>query len=344
MKNKLKSFLKNIISLMFSEKILVLISKLEPRIFLKKSKNFWKLKKIAKYDLNNTKLYTNPYEKFGIVVQGPIIEESHFTLETLKLLRKNYPLMKIVLSTWIDQTIDEDILKELDIQLLRNDYPKNGLNNLNYQIISTYNGILELKKLGVEYVLKLRTDQRILNKEIDIYLKTLTEIFPIKLDNILQKKRIICTGMNTYKYQHFSISDMFQFGYIDDILNFWDVDLTTSETIIKEERLAKKKNICNCEYYLYINYFRKVYQTVEIPVTLEKYYEILKDNVIIIDTLDIYWYKYNIIENKFSNDINEIEEKFTEIDWYNLQKFYIRLDWDKIRKIETWVLERRKYI
>ena len=119
--------------------------------------------------------------QFTIVVQGPIILDQDFTIETLKLYRKNFPDAIIILSTWPTTKKNIRILKKLDIKVLENLQPKNkGISNINLQIVSSRNGIHLAKKMGTKYVLKTRTDQRIYHPNLKNYLFNFINTFPLK--------------------------------------------------------------------------------------------------------------------------------------------------------------------
>lgn len=337
---KINKYLKKYISYLFNEKILEIIGRLDPRIVLKKTKNFWSIKKITKSTkLKNQEIKYIKKIKFGIVVQGPIIKELSFTQDNLISLRENYPEAKIVLSTWEDQDIDQEFLNKLNILVIKNKYPEKGLENLNYQIFSTIQGIKKVKEYGVEYILKLRTDQRIYNKNIDISLANLLEIFPVKGENLLQKKRIITTGMNTYKYLPFSISDMLMFGTTEDMENYWGVELSKKELLSNEVfnkiyKKTHKKNLWSCEMYLYINFLKKIKQIKNFEYSLLEYYKSLNENIIITDIINFYWFKYRFLDDNLSNDIIIRRQFLREDEWINIYMNYEYIDKEKIKRVE----------
>lgn len=345
MKKRIKKILKFTLSNLFNERILNIIARLEPKIILRKGENFWCIKKITKSTkLNNKEIKYDRKIKFGIVVQGPIIKELNFTEDNLISLRENYPEAKIILSTWEDQEINREFLKKLKIEVIKNKYPEKGLENLNYQIFSTIQGIKKLKEYGVEYILKLRTDQRIYNKNIDIALVNLLDIFPIKGENLSQKKRIITTGINTYKYLPFSISDMLMFGTTEDIEKYWEVELSKKELldnkIFKDiYKITKQKTLWSCEIYLYINFLKKVKNTEKVNYSLNEYYKALNENIIITDIIEFYWFKYRLLDDNYSNDVTLRRQFLREEEWINLYQNYNQINIIELEKIEKQIFK-----
>ena len=111
------------------------------------------------YTLEKTKIS----QEVAIIVQGPIVKESDFTVETLRIYKKIFPGVKIILSTWDDE--DQTFINKvraLDIEVIMNKKPNfGGLSNINFQIVSSSKGIFRAKELGFKFALKTRTDQRI---------------------------------------------------------------------------------------------------------------------------------------------------------------------------------------
>ena len=95
----LKVYLKNLIKL-----IIITIT----------GRVFWNYrlykKKYVVDQINQGTLKLISTDRFAIVMQGPLIVDSNFTVETLKLYRHNFPEAIIILSTWM---INDDIVKLL---------------------------------------------------------------------------------------------------------------------------------------------------------------------------------------------------------------------------------------
>ena len=91
-----------------------------------------------------------------ILLQGKILQE------TIDFFIKNYPNTNVVISTWISCKLDlSKIPKSYSIVLTK--LPNHGGHqNINYQILSTLNG---LKLVETDYVIKIRGDEYFSNME-----------------------------------------------------------------------------------------------------------------------------------------------------------------------------------
>ena len=109
----------------------------------------------------------------AIVIQGPLILDNHFTLNTVKLYKRYYPGCKVIVSTWNDSNKSEiDSLKTAGADIVLNAAPGIfGLGNMNFQIVSTKGGIQCADDAGAKYILKTRSDQRIYKPHMLEYLK-----------------------------------------------------------------------------------------------------------------------------------------------------------------------------
>ncbi|AVQ31520.1 WavE lipopolysaccharide synthesis family protein [Fusobacterium varium] len=346
MKLKYKNKLKRIIAKYIPKALIMIIIKLDPKDLKDKTDYFWQLKYFKKKIENFSKyklVYKNNF-KVGIIMQGPIIIEESFTYNSLKLLKFNYPHCEIVLSTWKDQKKEEiEKIEQLGIKILKNNYPEKGMENLNYQITSTIAGVDYLKKLNVEYVMKTRTDQRIYDINLDIYLINLLKEYPI--NNKFQKERIIGIGDNTYKYIPFSFSDMFQFGNINDIEVMWSLPLTKRRFTIEDRikinpTIKEMQKFSNCEMYLCISFLKRTNYKIE--YTLESYYKSLKERFLIVDNINIYWFKYNSLKDKTENFLLK-DEKMTYNDWTNLYKSFNNIDFRILNEIELKIFQTKLY-
>lgn len=237
-------------------------------------------------------------EKVGIILQGPIQYEDNFTYETLKMYKKIYPNSEIILSIWKNEDKSKiEKIKEIGIVVIENEKPKSGgFINLNYQIVSTRNAIFKAKELECKYILKSRTDIRIYETGVDNFLISLLRVFPSQ--SLTQNKRIIGIDINTHRYG-IGISDIFQFGTIEEMEKMWDVELVNKnisrEEYIKFEKTSTAIDRFNFEFaecYLMKRYLLK--NQIVLEPTLESYYKVLKENFVIIDSsiINMYWNKY----------------------------------------------------
>jgi len=231
-------------------------------------------------------------EEIAIIMQGPIISKTKFTYETLKLYRKIYPNVTIILSTWVntDQIILDEI-NQLNIFVITNELPtQRGHSNINLQLKSTISGFEHLNSHQVKYVLKTRTDQRIYSSEnYLLFMINAQESFPIQSD-YLEKRLIVC-NLNMYRNRKYCVSDMFMFGTLNDMNLFWNIPYQEEGLIEDKEKEFFKNNLG--EAYL-INTFIKNIEF-DIENTLPNSDLFLNSNFFIIDknSIDLFWYKYN---------------------------------------------------
>ncbi|TRZ53059.1 hypothetical protein D4R99_01500 [bacterium] len=254
----------------------------------------------------------------AIVIQGPIIKEKQFTFETVKIYKKLFPSAHIILSTWEDEDVKE--FETLDIDILLNKKPKNsGISHINYQIVSTKNGINTAKKHGFVYSLKTRTDQRIYNVKALSYCKNLIKTFPIENSKIL-KGRIIGISTNTFKYRPYSISDMFLFGFTEDMEQYWDTKMDERKETPGCKNIQEWSQQRMCEVFLSTAYLEKMGEKLNwsISDSWKQYvdYFCIADR----ETLDLYWPKYNKYkeyrDKRYDGDF--MNEEFDFADWLEL--------------------------
>jgi len=261
-------------------------------------------------------------EKIALIIQGPIIEREEFTLETIKIYKKRFPELMIILSTWDDSPLKAvGMFKKLGVEVLLNKKPAYaGISNINLQIASTKNGIIKAKQKGAEYCFKMRTDQRIYRHDFISFFLSLLKEFPITNNKII-RGRLIAPSLNTYKYRLYGVTDMLLFGFIEDMLLYWDVeyDFRKKEEIkfgITVEEWAKA-NVC--EVYLCTKYLAKIGHT---PIyTLKDSWEVIADYFCIVDnsSIDLFWNKYSYWNEQrtYSNMHRSLKEEFTFSDWLN---------------------------
>lgn len=161
----------------------------------------------------------------GIVIQGPIVTRNEFTLETVRLYRHLYPEVPIVLSTWKIST--QSLLKEFlsagafVIQNEKVDHPYYG--NLNLQQKTSREGLSHLSKLGLQFALKTRSDQRLYSESFLQQLIFLTEVQPRNHGVCASgTSRIFVTYQNSFIDRALSVSDFTQFGQTKELLQLWE--------------------------------------------------------------------------------------------------------------------------
>ena len=245
------------------------------------------------YNLNQQADSLKKYPQTAIIIQGPLLRDDKFTLNTIRIYKKIFKEYPIILTTWEDE--DPDYLNELKnegIEIVLNqkpDYP--GISHINYQLVSTSNGIKRAKELGMDYVLKTRTDLRLYNPNSIEFLANMLKVFPAINDK--QRKRIAIGSINTFKYRPYSASDMVMFGQIDDMTAYWGVAPDTRKTFPPSDLIGDWSRAKLCEVYLSANYLEHLGRTLE--WTIADSWQMYADHFCVFDaqSLDIYWHKYS---------------------------------------------------
>ncbi len=273
-------------------------------------------------------------EKIAIVVQGPVITEENFTIESLRLYRYNMPDALLILSTWyIPEELNSEI-ESCNIQVIINKRPDNpGVQNVNMQIIATRAGVIAAEKMGAEYILKTRTDQRIYHPSIDVYLLNLLSCFPLSHEYPAQAKRLVAISLNTFRYRMYGISDMFLFGWVSDMVMYWNIpedDRLVPSSRDTKGRLTWKEASRRrfCEVYFCTEYLKKIGK--ECIFTLEDSFRVMKEHFIIIDreALRLYWHKYTINSDRYAGyGLYDPEISFN--DWLLLYNAFDKLSIDE---------------
>lgn len=256
--------------------------------------------------------------RIGIIIQGGIWEDYNFTIETVRLYKKNYPQAIIIVSTWSD-TPDAQLagIKNQNVELVISEKPQKSISgNCNLQIISTYNAIVLAKSLGCEYVCKTRTDQRMYATDVFCFLTHLQDIFPLPEGITSLNRRIVAVGSNTYRDRVYDINDMWLFGHIDDMLQYWCCD--PSLIWDKDCTLTQSQRIS--EAYICSNFLKCIGHN--LLWTVNDSLEVMSKYYIIIDkqSIDLFSIKrineYMNRQYVASNGLIEVGFK----DWINLLK------------------------
>ncbi|MFH1427829.1 MAG: WavE lipopolysaccharide synthesis family protein [Patescibacteria group bacterium] len=263
--------------------------------------------------------------KFAVVIQGPIMKEDDFTLETVKIYKKTFKKAIIILSTWENEREDDKYIKRINeenIEILFNKEPEYaGTAHMNYLITSSFAGIKKAKEMNVEYVLKTRTDQRICGINTMEFLYNLIRTFPV-VNGYRQRERIVGVSLNTFKYRLYGLSEMTLFGNIEDMLLYWGVKPNQNSDInrwnITVRDLIKLK--FTGETYLASEFLKKVGR--DLKWTLQDSWQVFADHFCVVDqqNIDLYWHKYERQKEyrylKYGRITNKQELAFRE--WFNL--------------------------
>ena len=169
------------------------------------------------------------HEDTGIVLQGDLKISRGFTAETVKIYKKIFPGVNLLVSTW-DTAHPKDIaaLKALGATVITKPLPESsGPYNKNYQQKSAHAGLVEAKKLGVKYLMKTRVDQRLYSPHALSLMKGLIKSFPLLGSATNQNGRIVVISNNTFTNRIYGVSDFLTFGLADDIERYWDSESPT---------------------------------------------------------------------------------------------------------------------
>lgn len=281
-------------------------------------------------------------QRVAILLQGPVIFEDNFTEETIKIYKKNFPSAIIILSTWEEHK--NKIYKKfsnLGIFLIFNKKPKfSGPkidkftdSNINYQIISTKSGISLAKKKKIKYILKTRTDCRLYSNNYINYLVNLLKLFPAQSKS--QKFRIISTNF-TLKYRLYNFSDILIFGYVDDMIKYFNLNIIETNDVyfnylnyLNLNCSNKDKTIFNFtkfvpEVFLFMSYLNKLNE--KVLFTTNNYYNLLSKYCIIIDNshLDLFW-------NKHNKEFEYREKNYNNINFSEWLELYLANNNNKIK-------------
>lgn len=257
----------------------------------------------------------------SIIIQGNLIFEEDFTLNTVKLYQTIYKEADIILSTW-DEYSESQLSKfnGLKISIILNKKPDySGLANINFQIKSTVSGIDLAFKKGKKYTIKTRTDQRFYGLNIIDGFICLLNSFPKSKENH-SISRIITTSLGSYATRMYSLSDMFQFGETLDLKEFWGADFQQKSQIDNYFTNKEKTYIESIEFlpevYLITNFIKKC--GVEINWSFDQSNKIIADYFLVVDRqfIDIFWNKYTLNERwkEYYNAVDELVE-YTFKDW-----------------------------
>lgn len=280
-----------------------------------------------KQDLNNIYKKYEYKRKLAIIMQGPWIAEEQFTLETLKIYRQILPHETIIFSSTSELTKnDQSILSSMDVVYIFNDSPSHaGVSNSNFQVITTFNGIKEARKLGSEYILKTRSDQRITNDYFRDYLFNLIDTFALDIQSSKQNFRLVGCSLNTFKLRPYGLSDMFMFGHIDDMMNYWclSYDKRINSDVKLEKGSTYKDFALNeiCEVRFCTQYLR--YLGLHLDFSISDSMRAFGKYFIIVDqqALGIIWPKYSLDQNPYKDF-----GKFPEISFNDWLMLYTKGD------------------
>lgn len=275
------------------------------------------------YDPYNFNLVSK--EKLAIILQGPIKKEKNYTLNTIKLYRKNYPDALIILSTWEGENIA--LGESENLKILYNEFPNNrGALNFNLQKKSTLSGLLLAASNNAQFSIKTRTDQRLCAPNLDLLLREYLAQYPTHDD----RPRIIESSVNICKYRPYSMCDVFQYSSTEELIRMWDIEddnrsLTATELSNTNPSPIDLYNADVAEIRLHRRYAAN--RDHKVTPDLENYHKFITDYFLVIDKeiLDLHFFKYtaseyNLSMNPLYSD-KRILSRFTHSDWVLATKY-----------------------
>ncbi|MEI6096316.1 MAG: WavE lipopolysaccharide synthesis family protein [Gammaproteobacteria bacterium] len=277
----------------------------------------------------------------AVVIQGPLQTGDNFTLETVKIYKKIFPLSPIIVSTWSSESKKNLYALECAGAVLNiSDRPINaGWGNIELQVLSTISGLRCAQELGCEYVAKTRGDWRMYRPSALQCLNSLLQMYPPPA-NGKQENRIVASSTSTLKHRIYGLTDIFQYGSIADMMMYWE-DL--NHDIQGKFRNTEVPEIINgvplvAEIYLCARYLEMI--GIDLDFSLTQWWESLRNNFIVVDNamLDAVWNKYG---KKFENrDTNSYRLRgplaIDHLDWLRLLNSDVS-DWQDNGFQERWV-------
>ena len=238
----------------------------------------------------------NIEDKIAIIIQRPIQDKFEFLKNTLNIYKKVFKNSIIIISTWKDENIELiNSLKGENIFIIFNDEPEKAQSNVNHQIYSTNKALNLANECGARFSLKTRSDVRINKNNLESFLVSLIDTFPVKKNNFINS-RIIVPSLITFKYRIYSLSDIVMFGETNDLLNYFKNEtfaIGLEKFGLNKNNLLKNETPIVAEVFLCSRFIRQIEGRID--WTLDGWWESLKDYFCIIDnsSLDLFWYKYD---------------------------------------------------
>lgn len=298
-----------------------------------------------KVNLDDFILYNPSMPKFAIVMQGPLRTEDNFTVETVSFYKQLYPNATIIVSSWEDENKSViEVLKNRGAIVITNKKPEDsGHGNINYQLVNSKAGIEKAAEMGLKYVCKTRTDQRLNKPYVFEYMYNLLNQFPT-MDKHKQNKRIITLSM-VYGNMFFPylVSDFLYFGHVEDIQKLFDIPLDNRTPFKPESNWTRRDYVEKpepAEIYIMKRYLSNI--GVECSCSVKDYWNCLKRYLICVDrkTIDLVWPKYegqSMLNEYFGDYFLDNNEEFLKtmnfdfVNWFNLYSGTLKynLDFEK---------------
>ncbi len=293
------------------------------------------------------------FDDVAVVSQGPVDYQNDFTAETMYYYRSLYPNVKLIVSTWKGEVTDEFRWKmeAIDVVIVENEKPiEPGTFNIHLQFGSSRGGIIVAgTDPKIKYILKTRNDQRFFHPDFLQYLRNLLIQYP---GGEKAKERLVYLGViNSMITIPFRLADFMLFGNSEMMMNYWSEETEKrccfEEPVIKEKmdsimyhrvfkdaknmafaltRDERAQLLAQIEGYqdpesrivrtFYDMYFHEDDTEKD---TLIRYWEWLRDYVVIADTSSMQWYwdkyDYQILWPSVNNSQGDLNY-FSWLDLY----------------------------
>ncbi len=274
------------------------------------------------------------------VVQGAIDEK--YITKCINSIIKYFKNSSIIISTWENEFVPDDVLAKVNKIIYntdpgfctRNCKPDGKPNNVNRQIVSTINGMKEVK---TKYAVKIRSDFIIKNNN---FLKYFDNYNKFDNDYRIFEKRIVCAMFGTRKPKAvhynlpFHIADFFYFGQTQDLIKLFDIPLVTEEefewfiryTDIMPDTNAR--NRYNAEQSIWINCLKKQGVNVKCEYSTHVNNEIVEqsDKYLVNNFYPVAFARLGVQPQKLNlkskNHISDYSDYFTENEWLNIYSKY----------------------
>ena len=228
--------------------------------------------------------------EYTIIMQGPIIHENEFTIETLSYYRTIFPNVRIVLSTWDSECSKAcKKIEKIGVDVLLSKIPNyRGISNVNLQLTSTINGLSFLGD-DTNYILKTRTDHRIYSSDNWLaYLRNKCE--RTNSEKGIEKKLLVC-NLNMFRSRKYVVSDMFMFGKKKDMLFFWNIPhQVSSKNIDLDNEIF---GFHGAETHIMYQFLESIEWDIlktksDSDIFFHSYFSLVDK-----DVLELFWFKYN---------------------------------------------------
>ena len=199
-------------------------------------------------------------------------------------------LLQIFCAAMIDGFSPNDSDLERIKSLAKNARPQHSEAWLSERVES----MLALNK-GAKYSIKTRSDVRINKNNLETYLISLINTFPVKENNFI-KSRIVVPSLITFKYRLYSLSDITMFGETSDLIKYFnneEFEEGIKKFNLNKENLLIEQTPVIAEIFLCSRFIYQIEGN--ISWNLKNWWKCLKDYFCVIDnsSLDLLWYKYD---------------------------------------------------